>query len=184
MQKGEIVMSKNLKTTYILFFTFTAIILAWNTLTNFFSGVAINYIAMVGLMFSILLIMLKDNAVWKRVKDLYIAACVFCTMELIVYFAFELGWCSLNAIQGFLVYQSIITIIGIIYCAYLSIRFAFELTNKKIGFIEAMLGNKTSTPKAKRTKEVSNGCLEEKPNNKPAEEVEETKTEPASETEE
>lgn len=177
-------MSRNLKTTYILFFTFTAIILAWNTLSNFFGGVAINYIAIVGLMFSILLIMLKDNSVWKRVKDLYIAACAFCAMELIVYFALEFGWCSLSAIKGFLVYQSIITIIGILYCAYLSVRFAFELTNKKIGFIEAMLGNRSNAPKAKRTKEISNGCLEEKPNNKPTEEVNETKPEQVDEVEE
>ena len=80
-------MSKNLKTTYILFFVFAGIILAWNTLTNFFGGVALNYIAICGLLFTVLLIMLKDNAVWKRVNDLYIAASVFCTLELIVYFA-------------------------------------------------------------------------------------------------
>ena len=165
-------MSKNLKTTYILFFVFAGIILAWNTLTNFFSGVAINYIAICGLAFAILLIMLKDTSVWKRVKDLFIAACVFCVLELIIYFALEFGWCSIGAVKGFLIYQSVITILGIIYTIYLSIRFAFEVVGKKIGFIEAMLGNR-QTPKVKKAKEISNGCLEEKPNNKPVEKVEE-----------
>ena len=178
-------MSKNLKTTYILLFVFTAIILAWNTLTSFFKGVAINYIAIVGLAFTILLIMLKDNSVWKRIKDLYITSLVFCVLELIVYFALEFGWCSLNAIEGFLVYQSVITIIGMVFCIYLSIRFAFELNGKKIGFVEAMLGNKTNTPKVKKAKEISNGCLEEKPNCKQVEtSIQSAETEQVAETEE
>ena len=174
-------MSKNLKTTYILFFVFTAIILAWNTLANFFNGVAINYIALVGIAFAILLIMLNDSSVWKRVKDLYIVSLVFCALELVIYFALEFGWCDYSAIKGFLVYQSVITIIGLVFCTYLAVRFAFELNGKKIGFIEAMLGNKTSTPKVKKAKEISNGCLEEKPNSKPADSSTE---QPAAETEE
>ena len=39
------------------------------------------------------------------------------------------------------------------------------MKNKKIKFIEIILGNEKRPAKVKKTKEISNGCLEEKPNN-------------------
>lgn len=182
-------MSKNLKTTYVLFFAFTAIVLAWNTLTNFFGGVAINFIALIGLVFAVLLIMIKDKSVWGRVKELFITTCVFCILELIMYFALEFGWCDFDAIEGFLVYQSVISILGMVFFIYLAIRFAFEINNKKVGFIEFILGNKQSTPKVKKAKEITNGSLEEKPKSKPVEHeinqtAEESVNEEPNETEE
>ena len=82
-------MSKDLKLSYILFFVFSAILIAWNTLSNFFNGVALNFIALIGLVFVVLLLMFSNKELIKRLKDLLIIACVFCVLELIIYFAFS-----------------------------------------------------------------------------------------------
>lgn len=161
-------MSKNLKLSYILLFAFSAILIAWKTLSNFFNGVAINFVGILGLIFAITLICFSDKSIMKRILDLFILACVFGVLELIIYFAFEFGIdLDYKTIEGFMVYQNIITFMGILFFAYISFRFISEYKNKKFHFIEIMLGNEKRTAKAKKvkaTKEVSNGCLEEKPN--------------------
>ncbi|MBQ9795703.1 MAG: hypothetical protein IJW36_01900 [Clostridia bacterium] len=163
-------MTKNLKISFILFFVFSAIIVAWQTLFSFFGGVAINFVSIVGLTFVVLLLILKDTELFKRIKDVFIIACVICLLELIIYFAFEFGWKdNFNALKGFIVLQNIISFIGMLFFAYLAFRFICEAKNKKIKFIEIMLGNEKRSIKAKKvkaTKEISNGCLEEKPNQK------------------
>lgn len=169
-------MSKNLKISYILFFAFSAILIAWQTLTAFFNGTAINLVALLGLTFVLFLIIFTDKEVFKRVKELFFIACGFCVLEFIVYFAFEFGWNSFNALKGFIVYQNIISFIGIMYFAYICFRFVCDFKNIKIKFIEIMLGNEKRSIKAKKvkeTREISNGCLEEKPNRKPQENSEE-----------
>ena len=146
-------MKKELKLSFILFFVFAAILLAFKTLTTFFGGVAINYVALLGITLAILLIGLKDKSTLKRIKDLFIVACVFCGLELIIYLACEFG--DGETLSGFSIYQNIISALGIFYFIYISIRFAHEFTNTKIKFIEIMLGE-----------ELSNGSLLDKPNNK------------------
>ncbi len=157
-------MTKNLKISYILFFVFSAILVAWNTLTNFFGGVAINFIALVGIVFSALLLTMKDKDLLKRIKDLLIVASVFCVLEFIIYFACEFGYGE--TLKGFIVYQNIISFLGMLYFVYVAFRFATEYLGKKIKFIEIILGNEKRSPKVKKAKEISNGSLEEKPNKK------------------
>ena len=162
---GEIIMTKNIKVSYILFFVFSAILIAWNTLMNFWSGVAINFVGIVGLTFTVGFLSIKDKDSFKRIKDLFFIACGFCLLELIVYFAFEFGWDNdFNTLKGFLIYQNILSGLGMLFFAYIAFRFICEANNKKIKFIEIMLGNEKRSVKAKKAKEVSNGCLEEKPN--------------------
>lgn len=160
----ECIMKKELKLSFILFFVFAAILLAFKTLTTFFGGVAINYVALLGITLAILLIGLKDKSTLKRIKDLFIVACVFCGLELIIYLACEFG--DGETLSGFSIYQNIISALGIFYFIYISIRFALEFTNTKIKFIEIMLGEEKRQPKAKKAKELSNGSLLDKPNNK------------------
>lgn len=158
-------MNKNVKLSYILFFVFCGILIAWNTLMNFFGGVAINFVAVIGLTFTVSLLFIKDKEVFKRVKDLFFISCGFCLLELIVYFAFEFGWNSdFATLKGFLIYQNVITCFGFLFLAYVAFRFICEVKDKKIKFIEIMLGNEKRSIKAKKAKEVSNGSLEEKPN--------------------
>jgi hypothetical protein len=54
---------------------------------------------------------------------------------------------------------------------YIAFRFITESKNVKIGFVETILGNKQSK-KEKKSKELSNGSLEEKPNNIEKQEIE------------
>lgn len=157
-------MFKDLKLSYILFFVFSSILVAWRTLSQFFHGVAINFIALLALAFVILLICHKDRKVFNRIKDLLLVAGVFCTLELVIYFSNEFGYGEF--IKGFIVYQNIISFLGMLFMAYIGFRFALDLFNKKLKFIEVMLGNEKITRKPKKAKELSNGSLEDKPNNK------------------
>ena len=157
-------MSKNLKSTYILFFIFSAIMISWHTLSNFFSGVAISFIALLAIIFITILIMLNHKDVWSRTKDLLILSGAFAVLEMIVYFACEFGYGEV--LKGFIVYQNILSFFGILFFAYIAFRFATEHIGKKIGFIEFILGNKKQAKSQKKTKEISNGCLEEKPKHK------------------
>lgn len=157
-------MSKDLKLSYILFFIFTAVLIAWRTLMSFFSGVGINFVALVGLAFAILLLCFNNKKLFSRIRDLFFIACGFCVLEIIIYFAFEFGTNTFNKLEGFLVLQNIITVLGMLFFIYLSFRFVTEMKNIRIKFIEIILGNEKRTTKIKKAKEISNGCLEEKPN--------------------
>jgi len=155
-------MSKNLKLTYILFFVFSAVIISWTTLTAFFSGVAINFIGLIALLFVIMLISYSEKGLSSRIKDLLIVAGAFCLLELVMYFACEFG--HGETLKGFIVYQNIISFLGLLFFAYIAFRFTMEFRGKKIKFVEILLGNQKITKKPKKAKEVSNGSLEEKPN--------------------
>ena len=158
----EMFMSKNLNLSYILFFVFSAILIAFKTLTSFFGGVAINIMALIALVFVVLTISFKDKELMKRIRDLFLIACAFCVLELVIYFACEFGYGE--TLLGFSVYQNIISFLGILFLAYIYFRYSMELLNKKIKFIEILLGNEKRSAKPKKAKELSNGCLEEKPN--------------------
>lgn len=168
-------MTKNIKICFILFFVFTAVLIAWNTLTSFFGGVAINFVGIVGLTFVVALISFSNKEVFKRIKDLFLISCAFCGLELFVYFAFEFGWNDFESLKGFIVYQNILSTFGFLFFAYVAFRFICEMKNKKVKLIEIMLGNEKRPAKVKKAKEISNGCLEEKPNSQ--NNVKEEKTE-------
>ena len=156
-------MTKNIKLSYILLFIFTTIIVAFRTLSNFFGGVGLNFVALLGIVFALLVLSLSDKDVIKRIKDMFIAACAFCLMELIIYFACEFG--NGETFVGFSVYQNIISFLGILLLVYVCFRFTTDFLGKRIKFIEIMLGNEKRAPKVKKVKEVTNGSLEDKPGN-------------------
>ena len=164
-------MTKNLKISYILMFVFSGILIAWHTLTSFWGGVAINFITLVGIVFAITMLCLNDDCIMKRIKDIFISACVFCVFELVIYFACEFGYGE--NLLGFVVYQNILSFLGMLFCAYVAYRFANELANKRIKFVEILLGNEQKVVKEKKAKEVTNGSLEDKPNNSKQEEKQE-----------
>lgn len=157
-------MSKYLKITYILFFIFSAIMIAWNTFSNFFGGVGINFVALLGIVFVVVLIMFNNKEVVNRTKDLLIVASSLCVLELIIYFACEYGYGEF--LKGFIVYQNILSFLGILFFSYIAFRFTTDFLGKKIKFIEIMLGNEKRRNTPKKAKEVSNGSLEEKPTKK------------------
>lgn len=157
-------MSRNLKTTYILLFVFSAVVVAWNTLLRFFSGVALSFITLVGIAFTIFLLSLSDKGIMKRIRDMFIICCAFLVLEIVNYFAFEFGWYSLNSLKGFIVYQNVLSCLAMVFFVYISFRYVFERANKKVNFVEFLLGNVKLERKPKKAKEISNGTLEEKPN--------------------
>ena len=157
-------MTKSLKIGYILSLTFSAILVAWNTLSAFFSGVGINFVALLGISFALFIFSNNDKNTFKRIKDILFISYIFCFLEVVVYIACEFG--NGESLLGFKIYQGIISLLGLVFLLYILFRFWGELTNKRFGIVEMILGNKTRKPKAKKkTKELSNGCLEEKPNN-------------------
>ncbi len=164
-------MTKNLKLSYIFMFIFSAILIAWHTLSNFFGGVAINFVAILGIVFAILFMQFSDKDLMKRIRDLFIIACIFCFLELIIYFACEFGYGEY--LKGFVVYQNILSFFGIIFLTYVCFRFTAEYLNKRYTFIEMILGNVKHQPKKKekKAKELSNGSLLDKPNNKLSNEI-------------
>ena len=170
-------MTKNLKLSYILYFVFAAVLVAWNTLHNFFAGVAINFVGITGLLFVLLILIFIDKDLFKRTKDLFIISCVFTVLEFFVYFIFEFNVGNLAIYENTIGYQSVLSMLGFIFFIYTAFRFILELKNIKLKFIEVMLGNDKFTAKPKKTKEVSNGSLEEKPNQKIEENLESTENE-------
>jgi len=176
-------MTKNLKLSFLLVTLASAIMMAWRTLYSFFGGVGINFVAMLVIVVVLTLVMLTDKFVLNRTKDLFIVTCALTCLELLVYFAFEFVVKDYSHLEGFLVYQNILSIIGIFFFAYISFRFITEFKGVKIGFIEFMLGNEKPVKKHKKDKELANGTLEEKPNSKKEEMVEEFTSKEVEETE-
>lgn len=74
-------MSKNLKISYILSMIFAGIIMAWGTISNYFSGVGVCFILLVGILTTLLIFLLTDSFVKSRIKDLFIVTCVFVLLE-------------------------------------------------------------------------------------------------------
>lgn len=168
-------MNKQLKLTFVLYAVFTGIIMAWRTLMNFFSGLSlinfagagVNFVALLALYIILLALALTYPEVRKRTMDLLVIAGLLLLMEFIVYIPLEYGLKNYNIYSGFMVYQNVITTIGLVFFAYLGFRFVLEFKGVKLRFIEFILGNGEKTAKVvkeKKSKELENGSLEEKPN--------------------
>ncbi len=160
-------MEKNLKLSYILLFAFSMIVMAFKTLTNFFNGVGVNCVGLIALVFVLTIILITDKPTAKRVWDMFTVACALLLLELIIYFACEFG-IGLY-IEAFSIFQNIISFLGVLLLAYVGFRFVFDYQNKKLKFIEILLGNEkraTKEKKTKKSKEITNGSLLEKPNSK------------------
>ena len=163
-------MTKNLKLSFILYIIFYSVIIAWATLSAFFHGVGINFVALIVILALLLTIKLTDEFASKRTKDMFWASVVFAGLEFLIYFIFEFGIGSIKVMNVFWVFQKIFTAFAILAFAYVIFRFITELKGVKFTFVEVVLGNEKITRKAKSNKELSNGSLEDKPN-KPVEEV-------------
>ncbi len=159
-------MSKNLRISFILSLIFAGILIAWGTISNFFSGVGVPFVSILGILIVLLALILTDDFVKSRTKDIFILACVFTFLELFVYLLLEFGLLNVNGIEGVLKYQMVISILALVYLIYIVFRFLTDLKDIKIGFVEKMLGNQERTKKIKTAKELSNGSLEDKPNKK------------------
>lgn len=157
-------MNKNLKLYFILAFAFSGVMIAWNTLSSFFKGVGLNFVALVIIVGVMFYVMFTDASTRVRTRDLFILSCVFAVMEFLVYVVFEYGTTNINVYEGFSEFQTFLSIMGLIYLAYIGFRFFTELKNIRFGFMERILGN--SSKKEKANKELVNGSLEEKPNQK------------------
>lgn len=169
-------MNKNLKLSFILFTIASAVIIAWRTLANFFNGVGLNFVTLLIVVAVSLSLILTNKYVYNRIKDLFFTLCGLAILETIMYFAVEFSFNLKNTCVGLIVYQSIISSLGILYFCYTIFRFITEIKEVKIGFIEFILGNGKPTKQQKKAKELTNGTLEEKPNNKkeePSQPVEE-----------
>ena len=163
-------MDKNLKIIYILFLIFSGILVAFNTLTTFFGGVGINFVALITIVFTTTMLASKKHCV-KKFLDLIIIACLFCLFESVIYFAFELF--SFKHVN-LRTYQNIVSIVGLLFFIYSSLRFFLDYTNKKI--LKFNANHKSKHPKEKKAKELINGCLEDKPNNKPVDTIHNNET--------
>jgi len=160
-------MTKNLKFTFLFSFIISIITIAWHTLSNFFGGVGLNYVAILVLVASMLFIILFDNHAYARSKDLFFVSCAFAFLETIVYFPCEFGGCQDASVAGvFFNFQNVYAVLGLIFLVYIVFRFITESKNIRISFVEFILGNGSNVKekKVKIAKEFSNGSLEEKPN--------------------
>ena len=157
-------MNKNLKLSFILFVVASVSIVAWRTLFSFFGGVGLNFVALIIIVAVLIGLILSDKYIYNRTKDLFYTLCGFTALELIVYFAFDFAIKSTNHFAGFLVFQNIISVFGLLFLAYTMFRFITEFKEIKIGFVEFILGNKKTNKQQKKAKELTNGTLEEKPN--------------------
>ena len=77
-------MSKNLKIAYILSLVLASIIIAWGTLSNYFTGVGVCFVAVLGILIALIILLLTDNFVKSRIKDLFIISSVFVFLEFFV----------------------------------------------------------------------------------------------------
>lgn len=161
-------MSKNLKFSYLISFIISALVIAWHTLANFFGGVGLNYVVILVGIALFLFIILFDKYAFNRTRDLFTICCVFAILESIVYFPCEFGACiDPEVAVVFFNFQNVFALLGIIFFAYLTFRFVTEVKNIRITFVEMLLGNEkpAKVKKEKKSKELSNGSLEEKPLN-------------------
>ena len=159
-----VTMNKNLKLSFILFAIASAVIVAWRTLHSFFGGVGLNFVALLVVVSILIGIILNDKYVFNRTKELFIILSVLTGLELLVYFAFEFAVKSSTHFAGFLVFQNILSVLGILFLAYTMFRFITEHKEVKIGFVEFILGNGKVNKQQKKAKELTNGTLEDKPN--------------------
>ena len=161
-------MSKNLKISFLLSFILSVVVIAWHTLSNFFGGVGLNYVAIIVVVALLLSIVLFDKHTYSRIKDIFFICCVFAFLETIVYFPCEFGGCQNASVATvFFNFQNVYAFLALLFLGYIAFRFITESKNIRINFIEIILGNEklSKTKKEKKSKEFSNGSLEEKPNN-------------------
>ncbi|MBE5741112.1 MAG: hypothetical protein E7351_01075 [Clostridiales bacterium] len=169
-------MNKNLKLSYILFLSFFAIIIAWNTLASFFRGVGVNYVALLAITLTLLILILTDSELFDRTKDLFITVVVFTALEFFIYMIFEFGIGDYKTWEVFVGFQIAFSVFAILFLGYTIFRLIMEIKDKKIRFVEFLLGSDKITYKEKKAKELTNGSLEEKPNKMPHEETEKEDT--------
>ncbi len=161
-------MSKKLRITFISFSAFFAVIVAYITLGNYFSGVGLNLVALIALLAVCVAAYVGDTEVRSRTRDLLPVASVLLIGELIAFFFMEFGWGNASVKEGFWQYQIFLSVVAIFALVYTLARFILDANNIKVQFIEIILGNvqieKPKKIKTKTNKELSNGSLEDKPN--------------------
>ena len=158
-------MSKNLKLSFILYLVFASIVVAFSTLSKFFGGVGVNFVALCAVLVALIVLMCLDADQFKMLKDLFFIACAFLFVEFIEFFALEFKIGGADVAEVFWGIQYVVSLIGLIYFAYIAFRFVSVVKGKKFRFVEAMLTGTKQPKKEKTAKELANGALEDKPNN-------------------
>lgn len=160
-------MSKNLRLYYILTFAFVGVVVAWKSFSANLLGAGGNFFAVILLLALMLVLTCTNKEIKSRTFDLFIVSCVFAGLEMIVYMVLEIfnRDVSLATIDGINLYQSIVSLLGLIFFIYIVFRLITEVKGVKVAFVEAMLGHKKGERKIKKAKELTNGSLMEKPNN-------------------
>ncbi len=158
-------MTKNLKLSFILYLAFFAVVIAFNALMAFFSGAGVAFVGLVGLVTTMLILIFVDKHVFNRTKDLFVLICILTIFEFLVYFVLDFRIGNENTWRVFLGMQNVLSFIALLCFAYTVFRLLMEIKEIKIGFVEFILGNPTREVKPKKAKELTNGCLEDKPNN-------------------
>ena len=144
-------MSKKMVSCYILFAVFAGVVIAWQTLSNYFTGVGVAFVLLLGILGTTIVFRCLDKTLARRTTDLFIISAVFAGFEFIEYFIFEFRVGTFEAWDVFMGIQNVVSLFGLFFLAYIVVRFIMDLKGSKFGF-------------AKKAKEVSNGSLEQKPN--------------------
>ena len=170
-------MDKNLKLSYICLTVLTSAMVAWLTLTNYFGGAGVTFVA-IAISFIVLSVLyICEVSVRARIKYSYFIALFLVAVETILFFALEFGVDNEVAFKILIAIQKVVIILAVMFLVYVVIRFVCDAKGYKIGFIEQTLGGGKPAKKEKRAKELTNGTLEDKPNNLNREaEVEELST--------
>lgn len=157
-------MEKKFRLVCILSLVLAGIAIAWNTLTNYFRGVGINYVAVLAV-FSIVFIMAIENyTLRKQTKDLFIVNLVIVGIETIIFAMQEYFGRFGKVMYIFYVIQCLLSVFAILYFVYIILKMLFT-SQGRLGGVFHCLFHSNKEKKPKKAKELSNGSLEDKPQN-------------------
>lgn len=164
-------MDKNLKLALISALVSSCVVVAFVGLTAFFGAVGVPFVALLLGLAGLVFLFVYDSYVRTRTRDLLIIQIVFTALELVLFCAIDFGWASGEAaLKFFSTYQTILSILALLWLAYVVFRIIYEACSLRYVFVESLLGNgnRSSNRVAKQPKarkEFANGSLEDKPNN-------------------
>lgn len=156
-------MEKKFRLICILSLVLAGIAIAWNTLINYFAGVGINFVAVLAIFSIIFMITIDNYTVRKETKDLFIVNLVIVGIETLVFAMEEYFGRFGNIMYIFYVIQCFLSVFAILYFAYIILKMLFASQGRLGGVFHCLFGSKTKKPK--KAKELTNGSLEDKPQN-------------------
>ena len=158
-------MDKNFRLVCILSMILSGIVIAWNTLINFFFGVGINFVAVISIFAIIYVLVIESKPLFEETKGIFIVDLVIVCIEVVVFIMEEYFGRFGKIFYIFTVVQKILSAFAILYFVFVLLKMLF-VAKEKVGGVFHNLFKANKPAKERKAKELSNGSLEEKPNSK------------------